>query len=42
MPAKTNHSAMTKGETVFYVIGTGPFGITYVNPSDDPRKGTTK
>jgi quercetin dioxygenase-like cupin family protein len=42
MPAKVNHMAMAKGETVFYIIGQGPFEITYVNPSDDPRKSTTK
>jgi hypothetical protein len=38
MPAKMNHFAWTKGETVVQVHGTGPWGITYVNPADDPRK----
>lgn len=38
MPAKTNHYAAAKGETIFQVYGTGPFEITYVNPADDPRK----
>jgi uncharacterized cupin superfamily protein len=42
MPAKVNHSAMTKVETVFHIVAMGPFEITYVNPSDDPRKPTTK
>jgi hypothetical protein len=38
MPAKMNHFAWTKGETIVQVHGTGPWGITYVNPADDPRK----
>jgi quercetin dioxygenase-like cupin family protein len=38
MPAKTNHFAFTKEETVLQVHGIGPWGITYVNPADDPRK----
>ena len=35
-PAKTNHFAIAKGETVVEVAAIGPFAITYVNPSDDP------
>jgi quercetin dioxygenase-like cupin family protein len=35
-PAKMNHFAYTSGETVVQVHGTGPFAITYANPSDDP------
>jgi quercetin dioxygenase-like cupin family protein len=38
MPAKTNHYAAAKGETIIQIYGTGPFEVTYVNPSDDPRK----
>ena len=38
MPAKTNHFAFTKEETVVQVHGMGPWGITYVNPAQDPRK----
>lgn len=38
MPAKTNHFAFTKEETIVQVHGIGPWGITYVNPADDPRK----
>jgi quercetin dioxygenase-like cupin family protein len=38
MPAKNNHFAMTKKETVIQVTAMGPFEITYVNPDDDPRK----
>ena len=38
MPAKANHYAAAKGETIIQISGAGPFEITYVNPSDDPRK----
>lgn len=38
MPAKTNHFAFTREETVIQLHGMGPWGITYVNPADDPRK----
>lgn len=37
MPAGMKHYAWSKGETVIQVHGVGPWGITYVNPSDDPR-----
>ena len=37
MPAKQSHFGMTKGETVVQLHGMGPWGITYVNPADDPR-----
>ena len=32
------HFAWAEGETVVQVTTTGPWGITYVNPDDDPRK----
>jgi anti-sigma factor ChrR (cupin superfamily) len=38
MQPKTNHFAWTKEETVVQLHGTGPWGITYVNEADDPRK----
>ena len=38
MPAKTNHFAWTKEETVVQVHGMGPWGVTFVDPADDPRK----
>ena len=38
MPKMMHHYAMAKGETVIQVHGTGPFAVTYVNPTDDPRK----
>jgi hypothetical protein len=34
-----HHFAWAKGETVVQINGNGPFGITYVNPDDDPSKG---
>jgi quercetin dioxygenase-like cupin family protein len=37
MPAGMRHYAFTKAEAVFQVHGIGPWGITYVNPKDDPR-----
>jgi hypothetical protein len=42
MPPKTNHFAWTDRETVIQVHGVGPWGITYVNPADDPRKKQSK
>jgi hypothetical protein len=36
----THHFAWTTGETVLQVHGVGPWGITYVNPADDPAKKT--
>jgi hypothetical protein len=38
MQPKTNHFGWTKEETVVQVHGVGPWGLTYVNPADDPRK----
>ncbi len=36
---KTNHFAWTKAQpTEVQLHGTGPWGITYLNPDDDPRK----
>jgi len=34
-----HHYAMSKGETVIQLHGTGPWEIKYVNTSDDPRHG---
>jgi hypothetical protein len=38
MPPKMNHFVWTKEETVIQLNITGPYGINYVNPADDPRK----
>jgi hypothetical protein len=35
---KTNHFLWTKAEAEVQLNGTGPWGITYVNAVDDPRK----
>ena len=37
VPAKMNHFAWTKEETIVQLHSIGPWGITYVNPADDPR-----
>ena len=37
LQSKTPHFAWTRDETVVQLHGTGPWGITYVNPADDPR-----
>lgn len=37
MPKGTHHYAWAKGETLVHVYAVGPWGITYVNPADDPR-----
>ncbi|MDF1586796.1 cupin domain-containing protein [Marinimicrococcus flavescens] len=34
------HYAFAEGETVVQITTNGPWGITYVNPKDDPRKKT--
>lgn len=38
MPPGTNHFAWTAEETIVQLHGVGPWGITYVNAADDPRK----
>src|SRR6266850_3134708 len=39
MQPKTNHFGWTAGEEVIVQLnGTGPWGVTYVNAADDPRK----
>jgi len=38
MQPKMNHFAWTKEETVIQLNVMGPWGVTYVNPADDPRK----
>jgi anti-sigma factor ChrR (cupin superfamily) len=35
---RTHHFAWTKDEVVVQLNGTGPWGITYVNAADDPRR----
>jgi quercetin dioxygenase-like cupin family protein len=38
MPSNMHHYAGAKGETIIQIAAIGPFAITYVNPTDDPRK----
>ncbi|MBV9115730.1 MAG: cupin domain-containing protein [Acetobacteraceae bacterium] len=39
LPGGSPHSVWTAGsESVVQVTGTGPFGLSYVNPEDDPSK----
>jgi len=38
MQPQTNHFVWTKEETMVQIHGTGPWGITYIDPADDPRK----
>jgi quercetin dioxygenase-like cupin family protein len=37
MPAKMHHFAYADEPVVIQLHGEGPWGITYINPSDDPR-----
>jgi hypothetical protein len=37
MPQHMNHYASAKGATTIQIEGMGPFAMTYVNASDDPR-----
>ena len=39
LPAGQIHYVWTTDEeTIIELIATGPWGITYMNPTDDPRK----
>ena len=42
IPAKAHHFAATQGATFIEVTAMGPFGMTYVNPADDPQKPAAK
>lgn len=41
IPTDSPHYFVTKDETMLQVHGIGPWGITLVNPPDDPRHTTT-
>jgi hypothetical protein len=41
LPTEMRHSFMSKTAATIQVHGMGPFGITYVNPADDPRNKKT-
>lgn len=38
MQPGTHHFAWTSEETIVQIHSVGPWGVTYVNPADDPRK----
>jgi len=38
MPVGQSMYGWTKEETIIQVHGVGPWGLTYLNPADDPRK----
>lgn len=38
MPPGTPHFAWTAEETIVQIHSVGPWGVTYVNPADDPRR----
>ena len=38
MAPKMAHYAWVEGETIVQLTGEGPWGITYLNPLDDPRQ----
>ena len=38
LPPGTAHYGLMDEDTVVQVNSTGPWGLTYVNPKDDPRK----
>ena len=40
LPTGMAHFAWTEEETVVQINAIGPFGITYINPADDPRPKT--
>ncbi len=42
MEIGTRHFAFTKEEATIQLHGIGPWGITYVNPADDPRTKSTR
>ena len=42
MPPGMTHFAYCTGETIVQLHAEGPWGITYVNPADDPRKNAEK
>ena len=38
IPKGVHHYGMAKGQTIIQLHGVGPWGITYVDPKDDPSK----
>ena len=42
LPAGMPHALWTGEPAMLQVNGTGPFGLTYVNPADDPSKSAVR
>jgi quercetin dioxygenase-like cupin family protein len=42
MAKGTRHFAWASTESIIQLHGIGPWGITYVNPADDPRKKSSR
>lgn len=42
IPAGTHHFVQARGDTILQISSMGPFQITYVHPSDDPRHNQSK
>lgn len=38
LPANHTHYVIGQEETIIQLHGMGPFGMTYINPADDPQK----
>ena len=38
MPTNAPHFAWASEETVIQLHSVGPWGVTYLNPADDPRR----
>ncbi len=38
LPAGMPHYAVSRGETIVQINGTGPFDVVYVDPKTDPRR----
>ena len=38
LPPGTPHYAFAEGETIVQISTVGPWGLTYINPKDDPRQ----
>jgi quercetin dioxygenase-like cupin family protein len=42
IPANGAHYALTGNQTIIQVNGTGPFGVAYVDPANDPGKAQSQ
>ncbi len=42
IPKGVHHFVMARGQTIIQIHALAPWGITYVNPADDPSKRAEK